>query len=88
LTNADAIGIKFHRFSTNIEVAMEKIGYFLIGSVALLWIIGMVAGLIVAFPYGIIGLVVLAGFGLLFAKVLKERLASKEDDYYSKNIQQ
>ena len=67
---------------------MEKIGYFLIGSVAILWIIGMVAGMIVAFPYGIIGLVVLAGFGLLFAKVLKERLASKEDDYYSKNIQQ
>ncbi len=67
---------------------MEKIGYILIGSVALLWIVGMVAGMIVAFPYGIIGLVVLAGFGLLFAKVLKERLASKEDDYYSKNIQQ
>jgi len=67
---------------------MEKIGYFLIGSVALLWIVGMVAGMIVAFPYGIIGLVVLAGFSLLFAKVLKERLASKEDDYYSKNIQQ
>ena len=67
---------------------MEKIGYFLIGSVALVWIVGMVAGMIVAFPYGIIGLVVLAGFGLLFAKVLKERLSSKEDDYYSKNIQQ
>ena len=67
---------------------MEKIGYILIGSVALLWIVGMVAGMIVAFPYGIIGLVVLAGFGLLFAKVLKERLVSKEDDYYSKNIQQ
>jgi hypothetical protein len=67
---------------------MEKLGYLLIGSVAVLWIIGMVAGLIVAFPYGLIGLVVLIGFGLLFVKVLKERLASKEDDYYSKNIQQ
>ncbi|MFC1543445.1 hypothetical protein ACFL4K_02765 [Candidatus Neomarinimicrobiota bacterium] len=67
---------------------MEKLGYILIGSVALLWIIGMVAGMIVIFPWGVIGLVVLAGFGLLFVKVLKERLASKEDDYYSKNIQQ
>ncbi|UCD37065.1 MAG: hypothetical protein JSW54_09525 [Fidelibacterota bacterium] len=67
---------------------MEKLGYILISSVAILWIIGMVAGLIVAFPYGLIGLVVLIGFGLLFVKVLKERLASKEDDYYSKNIQQ
>ena len=67
---------------------MEKLGYLLIGSVAILWIIGMVAGLIVAFPYGLIGLIVLIGFGLLFVKVLKERLASKEDDYYSKNVQQ
>ncbi|MFB0517436.1 MAG: hypothetical protein ACETWG_12645 [Candidatus Neomarinimicrobiota bacterium] len=67
---------------------MEKLGYILIGSVALLWIIAMVAGLIVVLPYGIIGLVILAGFGLLFAKVLKERLTSKEDDYYSKNVQQ
>ncbi|UCD37385.1 MAG: hypothetical protein JSW54_11210 [Fidelibacterota bacterium] len=67
---------------------MEKLAYILIGSVMLLWIIGILAGLIIAFPYGIIGLVVLVGFGLLFIKVLKERLASKEDDYYSKNIQQ
>ena len=67
---------------------MENLGYILIGSVAILWIIGMVAGMIVIFPWGVIGLVVLAGFGLLFVKVLKERLASKEDDYYSKNIQQ
>ena len=67
---------------------MEKLGYLLIGSVAVLWIIGMVAGLIVAFPYGLIGLIVLIGFGLLFVKVLKERLASKEDDYYNKNVQQ
>jgi F0F1-type ATP synthase assembly protein I len=65
---------------------MEKLGYILIGSVMILWIIGLFAGLIAAFPYGIIGLVVLLGFGLLFIKVLKERLANKEDDYYSKNI--
>jgi hypothetical protein len=65
---------------------MEILGYILIGSVAILWIIGIFAGLIVAFPYGIIGLVILIGFGLLFVKVLKERLANKEDDYYSKNI--
>ncbi len=67
---------------------MEKLGYVLIGSVALLWIIGMIAGMIAIFPWGVVGLVVLAGFGLLFAKVLKERLASREDDYYSENVQQ
>ncbi len=67
---------------------MEKLGYLLIGSVALLWIIGMIAGMIAIFPWGVVGLAVLAGFGLLFAKVLKERLASREDDYYSENVQQ
>ncbi len=67
---------------------MEKLAYVLIGSVVLLWIIGLLVGLIAVLPYGIIGLVILTGFGLLFIKVVKERLASKEDDYYSKHVQQ
>ena len=48
---------------------------------------GMVAGMIAAFPWGLIGLVALLGVGLLFAKVLQDRLANKEDDYYSKNVE-
>jgi hypothetical protein len=39
-----------------------------------------------AWPWGIVGFLVLAGIGLLFAKVVKERLENEEDDYYSKNI--
>ena len=67
---------------------MEKLGYALIGSVVLLWAVGMIAGLIVVLPYGLVGLVALAGGGLLLVKVLKDRLSSEEDDYYDENVQQ
>ncbi len=65
---------------------MEKIGYILLGAVALSWIIVVLVGIVAAFPYGIIGLVLIAGIGFLFAKVINDRLKNKEDDYYSKNI--
>ncbi len=67
---------------------MEKLGYALIGSVVLLWVVGMIVGLIVVLPYGLVGLVALAGGGLLLVKVLKDRLTSEEDTYYDENIQQ
>ncbi|MCH8024719.1 MAG: hypothetical protein IIB43_08440 [Candidatus Marinimicrobia bacterium] len=67
---------------------MEKLGYALIGSAVLLWVVGMIVGLIVVLPYGLVGLVALAGGGLLLVKVLKDRLTSEEDNYYDKNIQQ
>ncbi len=65
---------------------MENIGYFLLGIVALAWLIAMLAGMIAAFPFGIIGLIAITGLGFLLAKVIKDRLANKEDDYYSKNV--
>lgn len=65
---------------------MEKAGYVLLIIVLLIWIGAIFMGMISAFPVGLIGIVALLGFGLLFIKVLKERLESKEDDYYSKNI--
>ena len=65
---------------------MENIGYVLLGIVAVCWLIAMVVGMIAAFPVGIVGLVAIAGIGFLFAKVLKDRLASKEDDHYSKTV--
>jgi len=35
---------------------------------------------------GIIGLVTIVGLGLLFIKALTDRLASKEDDKYSRDV--
>jgi hypothetical protein len=65
---------------------MEYIGYFLLAIVAILWIIAMIVGLIIAFPYGLIGLVAILGLGLLLIKVITDRLQNKEDDHYSKNV--
>ncbi len=65
---------------------MERIGYVLLSLVAAGWLIAILAGMIVAFPFGLIGLVIILGLGFLFAKVVKDRLGNKEDDYYSKNV--
>lgn len=67
---------------------MEKIGYVLLSVVALAWLIVILVGMVAAWPYGIVGFVVLIGLGFLFAQVVKERLENKEDDYYSKNVKQ
>ncbi len=67
---------------------MEKTAYVLLIIVAVVWLIAIILGMIVAFPFGILGLLVIVGVGLLFIKVLKERLSNKEDEYYSKNVDQ
>lgn len=65
---------------------MEKLAYGILLVVAILWLIGIIAGMVAAFPFGIVGLVVIFAVGLLFVKVLKQRIESKEDDYYSKTV--
>ncbi len=40
-----------------------------------------------AFPVGLIGLVIIFGIGLLLIKVIRERMNSTEDNYYSKNVE-
>lgn len=66
---------------------MEKLGYLLLLAVAAVWLYAMIRGMIALLPYGIIGLVALAGVGLLLAKVVKDRVENTEDDYYSKNVE-
>jgi hypothetical protein len=70
----------------NLEVRMEKIGYLLLGVVAAVWIGAVAFGVIATMPVGLVGLAAILGIGILFIKVLKERIESKEDDYYEKNI--
>ena len=67
---------------------MEKLGYVLLAIVGAVYVLFMIGGMIVAFPWGIIGLVLILGIGLLFIQVVKDRLSNKEDDYYSKNVEQ
>lgn len=64
----------------------EKVGYTFLGAIAILYLIALIVGMITVFPYGLLGLVALVGVGVLLVKVLKERLANREDDYYSRNV--
>jgi len=65
---------------------MERIGYILLSIVAAGWLVAMIAGMIAAFPFGIVGFIAILGIGFLLAKVVKDRMENKEDDYYSKNV--
>jgi len=65
---------------------MEYVGYVLLAVVAIVWFVVVVIGMVEAFPYGLIGFVALGGIGLLFAKVVKDRMESEEDDFYSNNV--
>ena len=64
----------------------EKIGFGLLGIVAVLYVLLLIVGMIAAWPFGIVGLFLIGGIGILFWKVLQERLSNKEDDYYAKNV--
>jgi hypothetical protein len=66
---------------------MESLAYILLAVVAIVWFIAMIVGMIAAFPFGIVGLIAIVGIGLLFLKVVRDRLANKDDDYYSNNVE-
>ncbi len=65
---------------------MEKLAYAILLVLAAAWIVAMVVGSIAAFPAGVIGLAALAAIGLLFVKVVRDRIANREDDYYTKKV--
>jgi len=65
---------------------MEKLAYAILLFVVGIYLLALIGGMIALFPYGLLGLLVVIAVGLLFAKVLRERLASAEDDYYDKTV--
>lgn len=66
---------------------MEKTGLGLLAIVAIIYIIFLIVASVLAFPAGLISLLVIGACGLLFLQVLKDRLSNEEDDYYSKNVE-
>lgn len=66
---------------------MEKTAYIILIIVAVAWIIAWIIGMFENVWLGIIGLVTIIGLGLLFIKALTDRLASKEDDKYSREVE-
>lgn len=71
---------------THSEDPVEKTAYAILLGLAALWLIAMIAGMVAAFPFGILGLLGLTALGLLLIKVVRERMANTDDDYYSKNV--
>jgi len=65
---------------------VEKLGYAVLLAVLIAWIVILIVGLLDAMPEGVIGLAAIFGIGVLFLKVIRDRLRNKEDDYYSKNV--
>jgi membrane protein implicated in regulation of membrane protease activity len=67
---------------------MERVGFGLLLLGAIAYLVFLVAMLILAFPFGVIGLLFLTGIAILFVKVFQERVNNQEDDHYSKNVHQ
>lgn len=65
---------------------MERTAYAILLLLAALWVGAMIVGMVAAMPVGIVGLLGFLAIGLLLIKVFRERLANREDDYYSKNV--
>jgi hypothetical protein len=67
---------------------MEKLGYILIGVFYLLGSYLTLKEIEQFYPEGLLVILIYSGLLVLFVKVLKERLNNKDDDYYSKEIDQ
>lgn len=65
----------------------EKVGFSCIALLVIIYCAAIVAGMIIAFPFGLLGLIAIIGVGSLVIKVLKERVNNEEDDYYAKNVE-
>ena len=51
-----------------------------------LYLLAILAGLLAAWPWGLIGLVVLGFAGLLLGGVLRQRMRDAEDAHYTRNV--
>lgn len=65
---------------------MEKTGYTLLSIVGIIWLVLVIVGMVEAYPWGLVGFIALIGIGVLFVRVLADRLENREDDHYSKNV--
>ena len=67
---------------------LVAIGYLLLIAAFIGLLVVVIMGLVDALPWGVIGLLAIAGFGVLLIKVIRDTLTSEEDRYYSKKVKQ
>lgn len=65
---------------------MEKIAYLILIALVIIWLSAIAFGFILAFPIGLIGLLFIIALGLLFIKVLKEKIRNKSEDEKYKDV--
>ncbi len=69
-------------------MALDTLALWIIVGIVAAYVIAMMVGLFAIFPYGLIGLAVLAVVLYFVVRVVRDRLTNAEDDYYEKNIKQ
>ncbi|MEM9028221.1 MAG: hypothetical protein AAGC70_07620 [Pseudomonadota bacterium] len=67
-------------------MSLDRLALIIILIPAAVWIVVMLAGVIAAWPYGIPVLIAFAVVAYIFMRIVAQRLSSREDDYYEKNI--
>lgn len=65
---------------------LETIALVLVLVLGTIWAGVMLTGLVATLPYGLPILLIVAVVAYLLVRVVLERVASKEDDYYEKNV--
>ena len=71
-----------------LEKPLVAIGYLLLIAAFIGFLVVVIMGLVDALPWGVVGLLLIAGLGVLLVKVIKDTLTSEEDRYYSKKVKQ
>lgn len=68
-----------------------SLGNIMLGAVvlaAIAYIAVIVTGMIALWPYGVVGLAILAFMALIFGTVVVQRVTNKEDRHYIKNVKE
>ena len=68
------------------DAMIETIAYIVLGTIAAAYLLAMIVGMIAIWPWGLVGLAVVAAVGALFIKALRDRLTNPEDDHYTRNV--
>lgn len=71
---------------------LVTLAFFLLGATALVavgaYVFALFVGMIAVWPFGVLGLIPLTGVVILIVVVLRDQTTSKEDKYYSDNVDQ
>ncbi|MEM7423591.1 MAG: hypothetical protein AAF334_07690 [Pseudomonadota bacterium] len=65
---------------------LDRLALYIVCGLAALWGVGVLGGLIAIFPFGLPAMLALALGGYFLYRVVRDRLANAEDDYYEKHV--